>query len=50
MAESTHSSITEPDNAEAVRVMREKRMALSSAPLAEPMAFHIPDTLEGPEA
>ncbi|RFA18842.1 hypothetical protein [Subtercola boreus] len=46
MAESTHSSIPEPDNAEAVRVMREKMMALSSPPLAQPMAVQIPDALE----
>jgi hypothetical protein len=50
MAESTHSSIPEPDNADAVRDMQKKMTALASPPLAQPMVVHVPDTLEDFEA
>jgi hypothetical protein len=46
MAESTHSSIPEPDNAEAVREMREKMMRLSSPAPVTPDDETMPGNYE----
>lgn len=46
MAETTHSSIPEPDNAEVVREMREKMMRLSSPPVAVPSDETMPTNYE----
>jgi hypothetical protein len=46
MAESTHYSIPEPDNADVVWDMHKKTTAPASPPLALPMVVHIPDTHE----
>lgn len=46
MAESSHSSIPEPDNAEAVREMREKIMRLTSPPTVQPADQTMPATYE----
>jgi hypothetical protein len=42
MAETTHSSIPEPDNGEAVRGMRESMMRLSSPPPVLPAEDAVP--------
>lgn len=46
MVESTHSTIPEPDNAEAIAVMRERIDRLESPPTAHPMTEPIPDYYE----
>jgi hypothetical protein len=46
MAETTHSSIPEPDNSEAVRDMREKGMRLSSPPPVTPSDETMPANYE----
>lgn len=46
MAESTHSSIPEPDNAEAVREMREKTIRLTSARPVRPHDETMPANYE----
>lgn len=46
MSESTNSSMTPPDNAEAIRYMRERTMRLSSPPPVTPENQTMPDSYE----